>query len=97
MVSLGEYETMFVVDSSLGDEVVAQVVEKFKGLISSHGEIKAVSEWGKKRLAYAINHKMEGFYCVVAFLAPPEFPAELDRVFRITDSIMRSLTIRRDK
>ncbi|GHU85077.1 30S ribosomal protein S6 [Clostridia bacterium] len=97
MNNFAEYETMFIVDSSLESGVISETIEKFKGLIASNGEVLNVNEWGKRKLAYPINHKTEGHYCVVTFSAPPEFPAELERIFRITDPVVRSLTIRKGK
>ena len=97
MKNFAEYEVMFVVDSALESEEVANVVEKFKGLISSNGEIKNMDEWGKRKFAYPINHKTEGYYYMITFTAPPQFPAELERIFRITDSIVRFLIINKNK
>ena len=89
----GTYETIFIADLALGEEGVAALVEKFKTLIESNGTIVKVDEWGKRRLAYAINDKNEGYYVLVEFESAPEFPAELDRIYRITDGIMRSIII----
>ncbi len=97
MNNFAEYEVMFVVDSALEAEEVTNVVEKFKSLISSHGEIKNIDEWGKRKFAYPINHKTEGNYYIITFTAPPQFPAELERIFRITDSIVRFLIINKNK
>ncbi|MDR2817395.1 MAG: 30S ribosomal protein S6 [Oscillospiraceae bacterium] len=97
MSNFAEYETMFIVDASLDSDVISEIIEKFKALIASNGEVLNVSEWGKRKLAYPINHKTEGYYCVVTFSAPPGFPAELERIFRITDSVVRSLTIKKGK
>ena len=87
------YETIFIADLALGEEGIAALVEKFKTLIETNGTIAKVDEWGKRRLAYAINDKNEGYYVLVEFESAPEFPAELDRIYRITDSIMRSIII----
>ncbi len=89
----GTYETIFIADLALGEEGVAALVEKFKTLIEANGTIVKVDEWGKRRLAYAINDKNEGYYVLVEFESAPEFPAELDRIYRITDGIMRSIII----
>lgn len=88
-----KYETMFIVDVTLGEEKITEVVEKFKALIAENGEIAKFDEWGKRRLAYPINDMPEGFYVLAEYTANPEFPKELDRVFNITDGIMRSMTI----
>lgn len=90
-----KYETVFIVDLSLGEEAVEQVVEKFKTLISENGTIDNVEVWGKRRLAYAINDLWEGYYVLVNFEASGEFPKELNRIYNITDGIMRSLIIKR--
>ena len=87
------YETIFIADLALGEEGIAALVEKFKTLIETNGTIAKVDEWGKRRLAYAINDKNEGYYVLVEFESAPEFPAELDRIYRITDGVMRSLII----
>ena len=89
----GTYETIFIADLSLGAEGVAALVEKFKTLIESNGTIAKVDEWGKRRFAYPINDMTEGYYVLVEFESAPDFPAELDRIYRITEGVMRSLII----
>lgn len=86
-----KYEVLYIIDPDLGEEGTAAVVEKFKTLIEANGTIDEIDEWGKRKLAYLINDKAEGYYVLVKFTAGPEFPAELDRIFKITDGIMRSL------
>lgn len=90
------YETIFVVDLTLGEEGVKAMVEKFTSLISANGEITEVNEWGKRRLAYPINDMNDGYYVVVTFTAPAEFPAELERNYNITEGIMRSITVKKE-
>ncbi|MGM9522710.1 MAG: 30S ribosomal protein S6 [Oscillospiraceae bacterium] len=85
------YELMYIIDPDLGEEATAAVVEKFKTLIEANGTLGEVEEWGKRKLAYAINDKSEGYYVLVKFTAAPQFPAELDRVLGITEGVMRSL------
>lgn len=87
------YETIFICDLTLGEEAVKALVAKFTGMIAAAGRITAVSEWGKRRLAYPINDIAEGYYVLVNFEAPQQFPSELQRVFNITDGIMRSMVI----
>ncbi len=89
----GTYETIFIADLTLGEEGVAALVEKFKTLIASNGTIAKVDEWGKRRFAYPINDMTEGYYVLVEFESAPDFPAELDRIYRITEGVMRSLII----
>ena len=66
---------------------------KFKSLIEANGTIDSIDEWGKRRLAYPINDEEEGVYTVIDFTSEPSFPAELDRVYKITEGVMRSLII----
>ena len=85
------YETMYIVDSTGTEEATAALVNKIKSLIEENGTVESFSEWGKRRLAYLINDKPEGYYVLVKFTSAPDFPAELDRIMKITDGIMRSL------
>ncbi len=94
---INNYETIFVVDAALEEEAIAGVVEKFKTLIGEAGEIESVDEWGKRRLAYPIDYKTEGYYVLVNFSAKPDFPLELERVYNITDGILRSIIIKKDE
>ena len=88
----GKYETIFVVDSTLTDEAVAAIVEKFKTLVEQNATLGEVNEWGKRRLAYPINDLMEGYYVLMNYESKPEFPAELERVMKITEGVLRCLT-----
>ena len=85
------YELMYIIDALLDEEQTAEMVNKFKELIEANGTINELDEIGKKRLAYLIDDKPEGYYILIKFTSGPDFPAELDRVLRITDGIMRSL------
>ena len=89
----GSYEVLFVVDLTPGEEAVKALVEKFTSLIAANGTVNEVNEWGKRRLAYPINDMNDGYYLLVKFSAPTDFPAELERVFSITEGIMRSMVI----
>ena len=91
---LNSYETMFIVDAQLSEEATQAIVEKFKTLIEKHATITKLDEWGKRRLAYPINDQNEGYYVLVNFEADGAFIAELDRIFNITDGIIRSMTVR---
>ena len=85
------YEVLFILDLDKGEEGIASLVEKFKELIEANGTINELQEWGKRKLAYLINDKPEGYYVYVNFVSAPEFPSELDRIMKITDGVMRSL------
>jgi len=89
--TMANYELMFIIDVDNGEEQIAEMVEKFKTLIETHGTVNELEEMGKRKLAYLINDKPEGYYVLIKFTSGPEFPAELDRVLKITDGIMRSL------
>ena len=93
---LNSYESLFIVDLSNGEEAAKATVNKFTTLMAENGEIVDIADWGKRRLAYPINDMNEGYYTVVTFKAEASFPAELDRIYKITDGIMRSLIIRKD-
>lgn len=90
------YETIFIVDAGLEEDTVKALVEKFTGLIAKNGTVEQIDEWGKRRLAYEINDKTEGYYVLVDFTSDGEFPKELDRQYRITDGILRTIIIRKD-
>lgn len=90
------YETLFITDVANGEEATQATVAKFTGLIASNGEVISVNQWGKRRLAYLINDKPEGYYTVVTHKCAPDFLAELDRLFNIDESIMRSMTVKLD-
>ncbi len=91
---INSYETLFVVDCSNGEDAVKELVNKFTALIEDNGTIDSVDEWGKRRLAYPINDKNDGYYVLVNFKSEGSFTAELERVFGITEGILRSIVIR---
>ena len=88
------YETVFIVNNTLGEEAVKSLVEKFTDLIAENGAIESVNEWGVRRFAYPIEDLTEGYYVLVKFTSAHDFPAELDRIYNITDGILRSLIIK---
>ncbi len=90
------YEVLFVVDLTPGEEGVKALIEKFTSLIAANGTVNEVNEWGKRRLAYPINDMNDGYYVLVNFSAPTDFPAELERIFSITDGILRSMVIAKE-
>ena len=86
-----KYEILYLIDPALGEEGIAAMVEKFKGMVEAQGTLSSLDEMGKRKLAYEINYISEGYYVLMKFTSAPEFPAELDRVFGITEGVMRSL------
>ncbi len=87
------YEAVFIIDPRKNEEDTAALVEKFKTLCESNATQVEVDEWGKRRLAYPIQDQNDGHYVRLTFSAAPAFPAELDRIFRITDGVMRSIIV----
>lgn len=90
------YETVIVTTAKLGEEGNTALVERFKALIAEHGTVQSVDDWGKRRFAYPIQKQTEGYYTLINFESNPEFTAELDRRYQITDGILRTIIVRRD-
>lgn len=90
------YESVLVVSAKLGEEGIAKVVEYFKGVIERHAALDSIDEWGKRALAYQINKETEGYYVLYNFTSDADFPAELDRRYKITDGVLRSLIIKKE-
>lgn len=90
------YETVVVFSLKNGEEAVSSLVQKIKELIEKNAVLDGVDEWGKKKLAYLINKETEGYYVLFNFTSEPEFPAELDRIYKITDGILRSLIVKKE-
>ena len=86
------YETLFAVNGNLPEEEFKALEEKFVNLINENAEDVSVNEWGKRRFAYPINYVTEGYYVLVSFKSEPSFPLELERVFGITEGILRYMT-----
>lgn len=88
-----KYEVLYIIDATLEEEQKDALVEKFKAMVEAEGTLTSIDEWGKRRLAYPINDMAEGYYVLMNCECKPELPAELDRVFKITEGILRSLII----
>ena len=88
----GKYEVLYILNPELGEEGTAALVEKFKAMVEAEGTLLNIDEWGKRRLAYPINDLPEGYYVLMTFESNPAFPAELERVMKITEGVMRCLT-----
>ena len=91
------YETIFIIDATLEEEAVNALKEKFTNLIAKNGTVETVDEWGKRRFAYEIDDKTEGVYYLVNFKSTNEFPKELERQYKITEGILRTIVIRKDE
>jgi small subunit ribosomal protein S6 len=90
------YEAVYIINPTLGEEAINAVIEKFKALVEANGTLNELDVWGKRRMAYPINDLHEGFYVLMTFTSPASFPAELDRVLKITDGVIRSMIICKD-
>ena len=92
-----KYETIFILHPSFDEEAVKANIEKFQGVIENGGgKVENVDFWGKRKLAYEINKVNEGYYTWINFEANPELPKELDRVFRITDGVIRHIIVKNE-
>ena len=89
-----KYETIFILNPTLDEETVKDNIEKFKGVIENGGgTVDNVDFWGKRKLAYEISKVSEGYYTLFNFTASPELPRELDRIFKITDGVIRHIIV----
>ena len=94
---MNKYEAMYIVTPEMEDEAIKGVIEKFSGIITANGgEIEKTDEWGRKKLAFPIDYKTEGYYVLVNFAAAPELPRELERNFRNDESILRYMVVRQN-
>ena len=92
---MNKYEVMYVIDPTLEDSVRNELISYFSGIVEKNaGMIDRIDEWGKRRLAYAINYKTEGYYVLMYIQGPSELPRELERNFKINDKVLRYLVIR---
>ncbi len=90
-----KYELAMIFSVANGEEAVTALVEKFKALIEANGTIENVDDWGKRRLAYPINDETEGNYVITTFTGAAELPAEIERVAKITDGVLRTMIIKK--
>ena len=93
---MNSYELLYILNNELADEAKEQVIEKLNAVVTGNGgTVDSVDKWGTRRLAYPINYQNEGFYVLVNFTAPATLPDELERVMRITDSVIRFMIVKR--
>lgn len=92
-----KYEAIFIFLPNEEEEKRAQLLERFKGIIEEDGNISKVDEWGIRKLAYLIDDIAEGYYVLMNFESTPEVITELDRIAKISDSIMRHMIIREEE
>ena len=90
------YETIIVYSLAKGEEAAKELHAKFEAMMAANGTVDSVDEWGKRKLAYLINKEAEGYYVLINFESTADFPAELDRIYKITDGVLRSLIIKKE-
>ena len=93
---MNKYESVIIVNPNLEEESVKNLIKKFSDLINTDGTVASVEEMGKRKLAYEIKKQKEGFYIVFKFEAKPELISELERNYRITDEIIKFMTVKKD-
>ena len=92
-----QYEALYIINHKLDGEATEAVIEKFSQLVTANGgTVDGIEKQGIKKLAYEINYIGEGFYVLMNFSSDPAFPAELERNFRISEDIMRSIVIKKN-
>jgi small subunit ribosomal protein S6 len=94
------YEAMYIVDPDTPDDGLEPIIEKYKKIVTDgSGEVTEAGKWekGRRPLAYEINKKREGLYVLMQFQSSAEVPKELDRIFRISDEILRHIIVRQDE
>ncbi|MBR4389773.1 MAG: 30S ribosomal protein S6 [Prevotella sp.] len=95
---MNQYETVFILTPVLSDEQMKETVAKFKKILTDKGaEIVNEETWGLKKLAYAIEKKSSGFYCMFEFKAEPEVINTLEVAFRRDEKVIRFMTVKLDK
>ncbi len=93
---LKKYETIFIINSEVGEEATKALVEKFKNLLETSAQLENIDEWGKRKMAYEIDDKTDGYYVLANFSSSPDFPAELERIYKITEGILKYIIIKKD-
>lgn len=94
---MNKYEALFIVNPSVEDAGIKELIQKFSDLINSDGKVESVEEIGKKKLAYPVKKNPEGFYVLINFEANGSIITELERNFRITDEVIKFIVIRKDE
>ena len=94
---MNKYESVIIINPNLETESIKALIEKFSNLINNNGKVSSVEEIGKKKLAYEIKKNSEGIYVLINFEANPTLIKELERVYRITDEVIKFIVVRKDE
>ena len=90
---MNKYESVVIIDPAVEEDKVKELSQKFTDIINNDGKVEKVEDLGKKKLAYEVKKNKEGYYAVFYFEANPELIAELERNYRITDDVIKFMTI----
>ena len=94
---MNNYESVIIINPNLEDSQFGAVTEKFTSMIESEGgKVESTEVWGKRKLAYPIQKNNEGYYVLINFSSNPEFIDELNRVYNITDEIIKHIIVKKD-
>lgn len=94
---MNKYETVFIIDQKVEEAGIKELIQKFSDLINSDGKVEKVDEMGKRKLAYEIKKNKEAYYVAIDFEANPSLIQELERVYRITDEVIKFIVVRKDE
>ena len=92
---MNKYESIIIINPNVDEAGIKALEDKFTGLINENGKVEEVVDMGKRKLAYEIKKNQEAFYVQFNFESNPEAIAELERVYRITDDILKFITIKK--
>ena len=93
---MNNYETIIIINSNLEEATIKSTIGKITDLMAKHGKVESTEEWGKKKLAYPIQKQSEGYYVLINFSSNPDFIDELERVYNITDEIIKHIIVKKD-
>lgn len=93
---MNKYESVIIINPNVDEAGVKALEEKFTGLINENGKVEKVDNMGKRKLAYEIKKCTEGTYLVFYFESKPESIKELERIYRITDEVMKFIVVRKE-
>lgn len=97
MSVIRKYETIFIVTPQFEEEARNEVITKIKSLVEQNGTLGKLDEWGTRKLAYEVADMTEGYYVLIEFSSSPEFPLELERIYKITEGIIKYLIVKIDE
>jgi small subunit ribosomal protein S6 len=92
-----DYELGFILNPEVSEEQTRAILERIERIVKNYdGQVVKVNQWGRRRLAYPIEHHRDGFYVFIDMILTPETVLELDRTLKVSEEVMRHLVTRRD-